>query len=125
VGGTSAADLQAELGSDRNDAIYDTPDPQTREGSGKFRLNFKFRQKVEGVLSSFNLGAFGIRENSERLYFGDKVLTAGTDYTIDYDLGQVTLNDAASLFATDPSAQIRATWEQKSLPDRANQRVRP
>ncbi|HSL71713.1 MAG TPA: hypothetical protein VK864_15810, partial [Longimicrobiales bacterium] len=113
--GLSEIDAQAVLGTDANRTIYEDGDPINRESGGRFRLNFRYRLKVEGAVSSFNLGAFGIRENSERLYIGDRQLDPNTDYTIDYDLGTVTLNDAPGLFAANPGAQIRATWEQKSL----------
>ncbi|MGH7468506.1 MAG: hypothetical protein ACRENP_11150 [Longimicrobiales bacterium] len=111
----SAAQAAAVLGTDANAAIYDNPDPVTRESAGRYRLNFKYRLKVEGLMESFNLGAFGIREGSERLFLGEKALQSGVDYTIDYEIGTVTLNDAQSLFASNPEGQIRATWEQKSL----------
>ena len=103
------------LGIDANSKIYDDPDPVERERSGRFRLNFNYRLKVEGQVSTFNLGALGIREGSERLMIGDRQLQQGLDYTIDYDIGTVTLNDAQGLFAAAPDAQMRATWEQKSV----------
>src|SRR5207253_1333861 len=53
-------------------------------------------------------------EESERIMIGSKVLTRGTDYNIDYDIGMVTLNDAPTLFATNVGEAIHATWEQKS-----------
>ncbi len=112
--GLGAAQAAALLGSNANAAIYDNADPVVREGSGRFRLNFKYRLKVEGLVESFNLGAFGIREGSERLYLGEKQLQSGLDYTIDYEVGTVTLNDAQALFAANPGAQMRANWEQKS-----------
>lgn len=110
----SAADAKSALASNANRTIYEDVDPVTRESAARFRLNFKYRVNVEGLVSSFNLGAFGIREGSERISVGNQTLTAGNDYTIDYEIGMVTLNDPQSLFATDPDAEIRATWEQKS-----------
>lgn len=112
--GLSAAEARAVLGNDANREIYNNSDPITRESSSRFKLNLKYRQSVEGVASSFSLGGFGIREGSEKLYLGDVQLAAGTDYSIDYDLGMVTLNDAQGLFAKNPGAGLRATWEQKS-----------
>jgi len=40
------------------------------------------------------LGAFGIRDGSERIFLGDRLLTQGVDYEIDYDVGQVRLLEA-------------------------------
>ncbi|MEX2281484.1 MAG: hypothetical protein WEE89_03235 [Gemmatimonadota bacterium] len=103
------------LGADANAPIYDHADPVVRDGAGRFRLNFNYRLKVEGQVSTFSLGALGIREGSERLYIGERQLQQGLDYTIDYDIGTVTLNDAQGLFAATPDAQMRVKWEQKSL----------
>lgn len=110
----TAADLLNIFGRDLNPDIYEHPDPVAREGSGRFRLNFTYQLNVEG-LSTFSLGAFGIREGSERIFLGERTLQPGLDYTIDYNLGTVTLNNAQALFALNPGADIRATWEQKSL----------
>lgn len=110
----TANDAKLALGTDANNAIYNDLDPITRDGAARFRLNFQYRVKMEGLVSSFNLGAFGLREESERIMIGDKALVRGQDYNIDYDIGMVTLTDPQTLFATNPGAQIRATWEQKS-----------
>jgi hypothetical protein len=112
-----ADDLAAALGRDANVAIYDDPDPVTRAGSGRFRLTFAYRVRVEGVISSFSLGAFGVREGSERLTLGGRLLERNLDYTIDYDVGMVMLTDAQRLLGTAPDTEIRATWEQKALFD--------
>src|SRR5690606_34860992 len=58
--GLSAEDAAAILGADANRAIYEEPDPVLREGSARFRLSFRYRVRVEGIASSFSLGAFGI-----------------------------------------------------------------
>ena len=89
----------------------------TREGAGRFRLNFSYRVQVEGVVSSFSLGQFGIREGSEVVQLGDRRLQRGVDYTIDYELGQITLNNAQALFGANPNAQLTVDLEQKALFD--------
>jgi hypothetical protein len=111
----SAQDALAALGADVNEAIYENPDPVIRDGAARYRVNLSYRVKVEGLVSSFNLGAIGIRDNSEKIYIGGRQLTRGVDYEIDYEIGMVTLNDAASLFATNPDQEIRANFEQNSL----------
>lgn len=113
----SAVEVAAILGLDANRVIYENPDPVLRDGGARFRLNFTYRVRVEGLVSSFNLGQFGIRENSERLQLGQRVLERGLDYNIDYEIGLVTLTDAQALFAANPGSDIRATWEQKTLFD--------
>ena len=113
--GLSAAETGAVLGNDANPGIYDEPDPVTRKGGARFRLNFRYRSRLEGMLSSFNLGAFGIREGSERITVDDRLLTRGLDYVVDYDLGLVTLLDPAGVLGGNLEAQIRATWEQNAM----------
>ncbi|HLT90694.1 MAG TPA: cell surface protein SprA, partial [Woeseiaceae bacterium] len=113
--GLSADDARAILAADSNAVIYEDPDPLNREGGGRFRLNLKYRVRLEGLVSQFNLGAFGIREGSERILVDGVPLVRGQDYTIDYDIGQVVLTNPQAIFGTNPNAQIRATYEQKSL----------
>ncbi|MBI4540533.1 MAG: cell surface protein SprA [Gemmatimonadetes bacterium] len=113
--GLSAAQTRIVLGADANRRIYETVDPFERENAGLFRLTMPYRVKSEGVVSMFALGAIGLRDGSERIWAGNRLLERGQDYTIDYDIGQVTLADPQSLFAADPSAEIRATWEQKPV----------
>lgn len=113
--GLSDADTRAILGADANRRIYETLDPFERENAGLFRLTMSYRVRSEGVVSTFSLGALGIRDLSERIWVGNRLLERGKDYTIDYDVGQVTLTDPQSLFAGDPNAEVRATWEQKPL----------
>lgn len=113
----SAAEALALLGADANATIYEDTDPVTRESGGRFRLNFSYRVQVEGLASSFSLGQFGIREGSERVRLGDRVLERNVDYTIDYELGQLTLTDAQALFGANPDAQLTVDLEQKSIFD--------
>jgi len=103
------------LGDDANSRIYFEEDPFERDNSGRFRLTLSYRIRSEGLISSFSLGAFGIRDGSERIFLGDRALTRGTDYEIDYDVGQVRLLEPEILFASVPEASVRATWEQRSL----------
>jgi cell surface protein SprA len=106
---------EAILGDDANRRIYFEEDPFERDNSGRFRLTHSYRIRSEGLISSFSLGAFGIRDGSERIFLGDRILTRGTDYEIDYDVGQVQLLEPEILFASAPEASVRATWEQRSL----------
>lgn len=113
--GLSATESAAILADDANPRIYEDEDPFERENAGRFRLTIAYRLQSTGVISSFSLGAFGIREGSERITLGDRVLMRGLDYEIDYDVGQVRLLDADALFGADPDAVVRASWEQRSL----------
>ena len=111
----TAQQAAALLGSDANATIYENTDPVLRDGAGRFRLNLAYRVRVEGIVGSFSLGQFGIREGSERVSIGDRRLERGVDYTMDYEIGQITLNNAASLFGADPNAQLRVQVEQRKL----------
>ena len=113
--GLRAEETSEILAGDANPEIYDVVDPYERENAGLYWLTIPFRVRSEGIVSSFSLGALGIRDGSERLFFGDRALEASTDYIIDYDMGQVTLLNAEDLFATDPAADLRASWEQQAL----------
>jgi hypothetical protein len=115
--GLSAEQAAALLGGDANRAIYETVDPVARADAARFRLAFRYRVRIDGIVSTFSLGALGIREGSERLRVGERTLVRGADYEIDYDIGTVTLRDAATLLAHDAGAGIHAQWEQKSLFD--------
>lgn len=103
------------LGDDANLRIYEEEDPYERDNAGLFRLNLAYRIRSEGVISSFSLGALGIRDGSERVWLGDRLLARGVDYEIDYDVGQVSLLQPEQLFSTSPDAVVRAAWEQRSL----------
>lgn len=113
--GLTAEQVAAALGANLNHELYTNPDPVIRDGSVQYRLNFKYRAEMQGVASSIELGAFGIREGSEKVTVGGRTLVRGQDYTIDYDLGILSLTDPQAVFGAQPDAEIRATWEQKSL----------
>ena len=113
--GLTAQETSRILGDDANRRIYEEEDPYERDSAGLFRLTLSYRIRSEGVISSFSLGALGIRDGSERIFLGDRLLVKGVDYEIDYDLGQVNVLEPELLFTTAPDAPIRASWEQRSL----------
>jgi hypothetical protein len=76
----SADDTKAILGDDANGVIYESQDPVERGGGGVFRLTIPFRVRSEGLVSTFNLGALGIRDGSERIYLGERRLEPRVDY---------------------------------------------
>lgn len=112
--GLSVIAASALLGADSNSVIYEDPDPLERTGGGLYRLTLDYTVRSRSLASSFSLGGIGVREGSERLYLGDRLLLRGRDYDIDYDLGDVRLIDPLGLFATAPGETLRATWEEKS-----------
>ena len=113
--GLTAVETAQILGSDGNPTIYEAEDPFLRESGGLYRLTIPFELRSRGVISSFSLGALGIRGESERVFLGDRLLVRDIDYTIDYTIGQVTLTQPEVLFATASEPVVRASWEQKSI----------
>lgn len=110
-----SAEARQILGANRNERIYRDPDPFEREHGGVFRLNLSYEVRGTGPLSSFSLGAVGIREGTERVSLGDRMLVRELDYAIDYDLGQLTLLNPDRLLAANPERVLEAFWEQRSL----------
>lgn len=103
------------LGANRNARIYRDPDPFERDNGGVFRLNLSYEVTGEGLLSSFALGAVGIREGTERVTLGERALLRDVDYAIDYDIGQLTLTDPDALLAANPGRVLEVSWEQRSF----------
>jgi hypothetical protein len=110
--GLTAGDLAALLGPDANRRIYEEPDPFERRAAGLYRLSASVRIRSAGVGASFPLGAFGIREGSERVFLGDRLLRPLVDYTMDYESGMVTLLQPEILRARSPSDRLQVTWEE-------------
>jgi len=101
--------------SDKNTAIYDDPLDQARETSFLYRLNLEYRARSSQAQSSFSLGAIGIRQGSERVTLNGRDLTPGVDYTIDYDIGQLTLLRPGDLFSGADDPRLAVRFEQKPL----------
>ena len=109
------AEARRILGANRNRRIYRDPDPVERANGGVFRLNLSYEVREQGLVSSFALGAVGIREGTERVTLDGRPLLRGADYLIDYDLGQLTLLDPEAVTAAGPGRSLHVTWEQRSL----------
>ncbi len=74
--------------------LYDTTLTIARQFPEKNRFLIKGRYK-SGTSSEFSLGSFNLPENSIKVRAGGKELQEGTDYTVNYSLGRVSiLNDA-------------------------------
>jgi len=112
--GLDAEGARAVLGTDTNQRIYEGEDPFERQAASLYRLNVEVRTRSSGVTSAVALGAFGIREGSERVYLGDRLLVPDLDYVMDYNVGVVTLLQPAALLARSSSDQLRISWEQAS-----------
>ena len=113
--GLTAEQAAAVLGADANRRIYEAVDPFERRAGGLYRLNATIRIRSAGVGATFSLGAFGIREGSERVYLGDRLLRPLVDYVIDYEGGIVTLLQPELLLAGGTSGRLQVTWEEASV----------
>jgi len=90
--------------------VYDTTvsAARARNEKDRFRVRGRFSSSVA---SSYNLG-FNVVEGSVQVFLGTQRLEEGTDYTVDYMLGQITLRSDAAM---QPGADLRITYEQNEL----------
>lgn len=94
-----------------NDAIYSTPGEDlysARRPQPVYRMRLTFETDGADDPQSFSLGATQVRPRSERLVLDDgTVLKRDVDYTVDYDLGRVTMLRQDSLFARPRQVTVR------------------
>jgi hypothetical protein len=95
-----------------NDSLYRTPTYllATQGPAPLFHLRLHYEATGAGDRSTLNLGAFQIRDGSEKLYLGNRELVRNRDYQISYDVGMVTFLHPDSLFYG--PAQVRAQFEE-------------
>ena len=101
---------------ERSDSLYRTPlylllaqGPPAR-----FQVRLRYNSSGAGDRSTLSLGALQIREGSEQLLLGGRHLERGTDYTISYELGQVTFLNPDALFGAG-TGQITARFEEQGI----------
>ena len=101
---------------ERSDSIYRTPLflLLTQGPPARFQLRLRYNSTGAGDRSSLGLGALQIREGSEQLLLGGRRLERGVDYTISYDLGQVTFLNPDALFGS-AAGRITARFEEQGL----------
>jgi len=104
---------------DLNDSLYKVPTylRLTEGPPTKFNLRFAYDATGSGDRSTLSLGAFQIRNQSEKLFIENRQLVRGQDYDIDYTTGQVTFLNPDSLFAG--PTEIDAQFEENQLFDAA------
>lgn len=111
--GLDAGEARAALGEGANPALYEAADERARRASSRFRLLLRYSGSGGEVASSLSLGAVGIRDGSERIRLGERLLQRGVDYDIQYETGQVQLKGDGLRLAAAPGAELRATFEQR------------
>ncbi|MDA3859713.1 MAG: cell surface protein SprA, partial [Melioribacteraceae bacterium] len=107
-------DLPSELSQYEEDiayySIYDTTKTfaQNDKTKNKFTLKGEYSASIS---SNFQIG-FNVVENSVRVTLDGKELKAGTDYAVDYNIGQISMRNADALV---PGANLKITFEQNDL----------
>lgn len=90
--------------------VYDTLKsiaPQARS-KDKFLITGEYSASVSSV---YNIG-FNVVENSVRVTLNGNELNAGSDYVVDYNIGQITIRNDAALV---PGADLKISYEQNDL----------
>src|SRR5437867_128851 len=103
------------VSAERNDSLYRTPRPVlvTQGPPSVFALHLHASVSASADRSTLSLNSFQIRDGSERIYVGSRLLTRDADYTLDYATGQVQFKNPDSLFLGGP-AQVRAQFEERA-----------
>lgn len=101
---------------ERSDSLYRTPLflLLAQGPPAKFQVRLRYNSTGAGDRSTLSLGALQIREESEQLLLGGRRLERGVDYTISYDLGQVTFLNPDALFGGG-AGQVTARFEEQGL----------
>ncbi len=99
-----------------SDSLYRTPLflLLSQGPPAKFALRLQYDATGGGDRSTLNLNTLQLRENSEQLFVGGRKLVRGVDYSISYDVGQVTFLNPDELFGGG-SAQVTARFEERGL----------
>ncbi len=85
--------------------------PSIYDSTQSLPTNFSIKAKFKSVKATYNLG-FNVLEGSEEIYLGGKQLRKGSDYTIDYYSGTLTILNQAAL---SPSANLEIIYESGEL----------
>jgi cell surface protein SprA len=90
--------------------VYDTSQTFARQVpvKDKWLLTGKYSGDVSSV---YQLG-FNIVENSVKVLLNGRQLSAGADYIVDYNIGQLTIRNDAALV---PGADLKISYEQNDL----------
>jgi len=90
--------------------IYDTTDVAAKNERTKDKFTIVGEYSAS-VSSTYNIG-FNVVENSVKVLLNGRELANGSDYTVDYNTGQVVIRNDAALV---PGADLRITYEQNDL----------
>lgn len=99
-----------------NDSLYRTPDDELysqRRPPTQYRLRTSYQADGGGDVGMITLGSVQVRQGSERLSINGVPLVRDVDYTVDYELGQVTFLRPDTLFRT--PRQVAVRYEENPL----------
>ena len=84
----------------RTDSLYRTPIYllRTQGPTPLYQLGLHYDARGGDSRSTLMLGGYQIRSGSERVLVGGRTLTRNTDYTINYEVGQLTFLNPDALF---------------------------
>lgn len=104
---------------ERNDSLYRTPRAYlaAQGPPSVFTLRLHAQATASPDRSQLSLNGFQIRDGSERIYLGNRLLSRETDYTIDYTTGQLQFKNPDALFQGGGVPQIRAQFEERAAFD--------
>ncbi len=106
-GGNLPGSLPAEI---KYQSVYDTTDVAAKNdrSKDKFIITGEYSASVS---STYNIG-FNVVENSVKVLLNGRELSNGSDYSVDYNTGTVTIRNDAALV---PGADLKITYEQNDL----------
>jgi cell surface protein SprA len=103
-------DIPSVLAEYKYQSIYDTTKTYARQDKAPDK--WLLAGKNTGTSSAnYSLG-FNVVENSVRVVLNGRELRAGVDYTVDYNIGQLTIRNDAALV---PGADLKIYFEQNDL----------
>ena len=110
------ADPARLLATERNDSLYRSPAYllYTEGPPAKFVFRLRYNASSTSDRSTLDLGALQIRDGSEALFLNGRRLERGVEYSINYDLGQVTFTEPQGLFGT-AGGTIQARFEERGV----------
>ncbi|MGH7533624.1 MAG: hypothetical protein ACREL4_10070, partial [Gemmatimonadales bacterium] len=102
---------------ERDDSLYRTPDYLllTQGPPAKFTFGLKYNAAVSSDRNTLTLNAFQLRPQSEQIIVNGRTLVRDVDYSISYDLGQVTFLDPDALFGNSGSVDVTARFEERGI----------
>ena len=103
------ADSTALPAAFRNDSLYRTPTYLllTQGPTPLYTLRLHYDARGGDNRSVLSLGGFQIRAGSETITAGGRQLARNVDYTINYEIGQVTFTSPDSLFQTPTTVTVQ------------------